>query len=141
MRLLSRILATSASVVPNASAKPAPSADEGWLTSSSWFGLDLTIKRGAPGRLSLSLRYRSMTARCFGVDVASAPSAERSASLRLPTSVFRLMSLVIRKVPDRALRLGYVSEQTGSPHKLTALSCRERGERRRTTAPFSPHAN
>jgi hypothetical protein len=49
MRLLSRILVTSPSVVPNASAKPAPSAGWSWLTSSGWFGFDLTLKRGAPG--------------------------------------------------------------------------------------------
>jgi hypothetical protein len=39
MRLLSRIFATPASVVPNASAKPAPSAGV-WLISSGWFGFD-----------------------------------------------------------------------------------------------------
>jgi hypothetical protein len=32
---------------PNASAKPAPSADEGWLIASGWFGFDFTIKRPA----------------------------------------------------------------------------------------------
>jgi hypothetical protein len=79
------MFATPASFVPNASAKPAPSADEGWLTSSGWFGFDFTLKRGARGRLSLSLRYRSMTARCCGVGEASVPSADPSASLRLPT--------------------------------------------------------
>jgi hypothetical protein len=48
------------------------------------------LKRGASGRLSRRLRYRSRTARCFGVDVASSASAERSASLRLRRSVFRV---------------------------------------------------
>src|ERR1700730_12318524 len=110
MRLFSRILATPPSVVPNASAKPAPSADEGWLIVSGWFGIDLTIKHGAAGRLSLSLRYRSITARCCGVGVASAPSAAPRASC-FWTSVFRLIGSVIRKVPDRATRFGYVAEQ------------------------------
>ena len=32
---------------PNASAKPAPSADQGWLIASGWFGFDFTIKRPA----------------------------------------------------------------------------------------------
>jgi hypothetical protein len=50
------MLATPASVVPNASAKPALSADEGWLIASGWFGFDFTIKRGASGRLSRRLR-------------------------------------------------------------------------------------
>ena len=76
MRLLSRIFATAASVVPNASAKPAQSTVEGWLIASGWFGFDFTIKRGASGRLSRCLRYRSRTARCCGVGEASAPSAE-----------------------------------------------------------------
>jgi hypothetical protein len=107
------MLATSASVVPHASAKPALSADEGWLIASGRFGFDFTLKRGASGRLSRCLRYRSITARCFGVDVASAPSAEPCASLRLRTSVFRLIGSVIRKVPYRASRLGYVAEQNG----------------------------
>src|SRR4029077_20263215 len=105
------MLATPPSVVPNASAKPAPSANDGWLTSSGWFGFDFTLKRGAPGRLSRRLRYCSITARCFGVDVASALSAEHRASLHLSTSVFRLIGSVTRKVPDRATRLGYVAEQ------------------------------
>jgi CRISP-associated protein Cas1 len=34
-----------------------------------------------------------------------------------------------------------IAFQIGSPRKLTALFCRERGERRRTTAPFCRHAN
>jgi hypothetical protein len=55
MRLLSRIFATPASVVPNASAKPAPSAGV-WLISSGWFGFDLTIKRGASSRRLADLR-------------------------------------------------------------------------------------
>jgi hypothetical protein len=107
------MLATSASVVPNASAKPAPSADEGWLIASGWFGFDFTLKRGAFGRLSLSFWYRSITARCCGVGVASAPSAAPSALVRLRTSVFRLIGSVVPKVSDRASRLGYVAEQNG----------------------------
>jgi hypothetical protein len=87
IRLLSRILTTPASVVPNANANPAPSAG-GWLIASGWFGFDSTIKRGAPGRLSRRLRYRSITARCFGVAVGSAPSAEPSGLVRLRGSVF-----------------------------------------------------
>jgi hypothetical protein len=75
IRLSSRILATAPSGVPNASAKPALSADEGWLIISGWFGFDFTIKRGMSGRLS----YRSITARCCGVGVLSALSAEPSA--------------------------------------------------------------
>jgi hypothetical protein len=82
----------------------------------AWFGFDFTLKRGAPGRLSLSLRYRSMTARCFGVDV---DSTEHRASLRLSTSVFRLIGSVIRKFPGRAIRLGYVAEQTGWMARLS----------------------
>jgi hypothetical protein len=119
IRLSSRILATAPSVVPNASAKPALSADEGWLIVSGWFGFDFTIKRGAPGRLSRRLRYRSITARCCGVGVASAPSAEPRASLRLRASVFRLIGSVIRKVPYRATRLGYVAEQNGWMARLS----------------------
>ena len=46
------------------------------MTSSGWFGFDFTLKRGASDLLSFSLRKRSITARCFGVGVASAPSAE-----------------------------------------------------------------
>ena len=76
MRLLSKIFATSASVVPNASAKPEMSANEGWLIASGLFGCDLMLKSCASGRLSRRLRYRSMTARCRGVGVASAASAE-----------------------------------------------------------------
>ena len=83
MRLLSKIFATSASVVPNASAKPAMSANEGWLIASGWFGCDLMLKSCASGQLSRRLRYRSMTARCRGVGVASAASAEPCASLLL----------------------------------------------------------
>src|SRR5207302_149664 len=58
----------------------------------------LTIKRGAAGRLSRRLKYCSRTARCCGVGVASAPSAEPSALVRLRASVFRLIGSVIRKV-------------------------------------------
>jgi len=85
MRLLAKIFATSASVIPNASAKPAMSANEGWLIASGWFGCDLMLKSCASGRLSRRLRYRSMTARCRGVGVASAASAEPCASLLLST--------------------------------------------------------
>jgi alpha-D-ribose 1-methylphosphonate 5-triphosphate synthase subunit PhnI len=49
--------------------------------------------------------------------------------LRLSTSVFRLISSVIRKVPDRATR-GKTVGWRSSPRKLMALSCLERGERR-----------
>ena len=55
MRLLSKIFATSASVVPNASAKPAMSANEGWLIASGWFGCDLMLKSCASGRTLASL--------------------------------------------------------------------------------------
>ena len=58
-------------------------------------------------------QHCSITARCFGVDVASALSAEHRASLHLSTSVFRLIGSVTRKVPDRATRLAYVAEQNG----------------------------
>jgi len=113
------MLATSASVVPNASAKPASSAYEGWLIASGWFGFDFTLKRGASGRLSLSLRYRSITARCCSVGVASAPPVEPSGLVGIRASVFRLIGSVIRKVPDRAIRLGYVAEQTGWMARLS----------------------
>ena len=46
------MLATSPSVVPNASAKPAPSAGWSWLISSGWFGFDFTLKRGASGYMT-----------------------------------------------------------------------------------------
>jgi len=44
---LGRTLATPCFLCPNASAKPAPAADEGWLIASGWFGFDFTIKRRA----------------------------------------------------------------------------------------------
>src|SRR5207249_2226533 len=86
-RLLSNIFATAASVVPNASVKPALSADESWPISSGWFGFDLTLKRGAPSRLSLRLRYRSRTASCCGVGAASVSCAETSELVHLSISV------------------------------------------------------
>src|SRR5207237_6513209 len=124
MRLLSRIFATAASVVPNASAKPAPSAGWSWLISSGRFGFDFTLNRGAPGRLSRRLRYRSITARCCGVGVASAPSAAPRASLPVWTSFFRLIGSVIRKFPDRAIRLGYVAERIGWMAQLSTYAHR-----------------
>ncbi len=106
IRLSSRILATAPSVVPNASAKPALSADEGWLIVSGWFGFDFTIKRGMSGRLSRRFRYRSITARCCGVGVLSALSAEPSALVSSHAILYLFIGSFIRKVPYRATRLG-----------------------------------
>jgi hypothetical protein len=112
MRLLSRVFATPASVVSNASAKPAPSADEGWLIVSGWFGFDSTIKRGASGRLSHRLRYRSITARCCGWR-----------GFRTIRGALWVGALTRLRFP-----IYWLSHSQGS------LSCLERSERRKATA-------